>query len=119
MDSRVFKSFIKEALKQQMVDDVPLSYFITKMAMSKKFPKLSSPGNWSNAVELAGLGTLAAPAASGLMGHHWSEKNKDRTEVAGLGMLAAPYAHNAIAKRAPSYANSGIGRKLTSAFGHV
>lgn len=69
-------------------------------------------------LELAGLGTLAIPAAAGLAGHHVSDKTKDVAEVAGLGMLAAPYVHNLAAKRSARYAASGVGQRLAKAFAH-
>lgn len=47
--------------------------------------------NFQHAAELAGLGILAAPAASHLAGHEWkSQKAKNVAEVGGLGVLAAP-----------------------------
>jgi hypothetical protein len=63
-----------------------------------------------HAVELAGLGTLAAPSVAHLRGKDWSEKNKSRAEVAGLGMLAAPYVKDmgsALAKRFIKRASAG------------
>lgn len=73
---------------------------------------------YANHLELAGLGTLAAPAVAGLAHHPMSEKKKEVAEVAGLGILAAPYAHNLAAKKSARYAASRVGQKLTHIFGH-
>jgi hypothetical protein len=45
------------------------------------------------AVDIAGLGVLAAPTIAKKMGKPMSEKNKDRAELGGLGMLAGGVAH--------------------------
>lgn len=117
MNPDVFKAFVKIALAHQCDEDTPESYLLVKAAVAARFPDLIKTAG-IDALELAGLGTLAAPAASGLMGRHWSEKNKERAEVAGLGMLAAPYAHNIAARRIPSYASSRIGQRLSRFFKH-
>ena len=46
----------------------------------------------SRAHELAGLGLLAAPVASKMVGHEWNEKAEGAAELGGLGLLAYPYA---------------------------
>jgi hypothetical protein len=43
------------------------------------------------AIELAGLGTLAAPSVQALRGKPMKEHTKEKVELAGLGILAAPY----------------------------
>jgi len=122
MDASVFRSFVRAAIQDQCDQDMPANYLLVKTAIAKKFPLLTKsaaiPGNWSNALEIGGLGVLAAPAASSLAGHPWQERNKDIAEVGGLGILAAPYIHNSVAARSPRYAASAIGQKLTRAFGH-
>lgn len=63
-----------------------------KTALFAGFEKAA--GNIGHAMDLAGLGLLAAPSATHLMGgKDWSEKNKHRAEVVGLGAIAAPVAH--------------------------
>lgn len=42
-----------------------------------------------SALELGGLGILAAPSVAGLTGHPMGEKAKEVAEVGGLGVLAA------------------------------
>lgn len=42
-----------------------------------------------SALELGGLGVLAAPSVAGLTGHPMGEKAKEVAEVGGLGVLAA------------------------------
>lgn len=48
--------------------------------------------NVGHAVELAGLGILAAPSVAEMRGKKISDKTKHRAELAGLGVLAAPSA---------------------------
>jgi hypothetical protein len=48
-----------------------------------------SASNLVNALELGGLGVLAAPSVAGLAGHPMGEKAKEIAEVGGLGVLAA------------------------------
>lgn len=114
MNAATMRSFVKTALQEQCDSNTPAHYLMVKIAIAAKFPKLSWAGG-----ELAGLGILAAPAASAMAGHEWQEKNKNRAEVAGLGILAAPYAHQIAAKRIPSYGASRVGQRLSQVFGHV
>lgn len=46
----------------------------------------------AKAIDLAGLGVLAAPSESALAGKPWSDKKKEVAEVAGLGILGVPAA---------------------------
>ncbi len=114
MNARMFQSFVKTAMELQADHDTPGDYVATRAAVEAKFGKIAGLDH----LELAGLGTLAAPAAAGLAGYHPSERTKNVAEVAGLGMLAAPYAHNIAAKRSARYAASGVGKYLTKAFTH-
>lgn len=117
MNARTFSSFVKTAMALQADLETPPDYVMIKAAVAAKFPKLAA-GNWSNALELGGLGVLAAPATASLAGHEMTQKHKDMAEVGGLGMLAAPYAHNIAAGRSAGYAGSRMGQTLTKAFGH-
>lgn len=116
MNIVTFRAFVKTAMALQADIETPPDYAMTKAAMVTKFPGLAKTA-W-NTGELAGLGVLAAPAASNLAGHPMKEKHKDVAEVAGLGMLAAPYAHNIAAGKSSRYAASAMGKKLTHVFGH-
>ncbi len=102
-------------MELQSDHETPGDYTMVKAAVAAKYGLRKIA--W-NAGELAGLGILAAPAASNLSGHSMKEKHKDVAEVTGLGMLAAPYAHNIAANRSTRYATSGIGQRLTKAFSH-
>jgi hypothetical protein len=68
-----------------------------------------------HSLELAGLGVLAAPSASHLLGHEMSDKHKAQAEVGGLGMLAAPYAHDILKKKTGFDAVKAIGSKFKGA----
>lgn len=114
MDIRTLRSFVKTAMELQADQDTPGDYVAVRAAVEARFGKIAGLDH----LELAGLGTLAAPAAAGLAGYHPSEKTKEVAEVAGLGMLAAPYAHNIAAKRSARYAASRLGQRLTRAFAH-
>jgi hypothetical protein len=56
---------------------------------SKPKPLTKEASNLVNALELGGLGVLAAPSVAGLAGHPMGEKAKEIAEVGGLGVLAA------------------------------
>ena len=62
-------------------------------------PKTKKAGLGAGALDVAGLGMLAAPTVQKMRGKPMSDKNKDRTELAGLGVLggsvAAEHAHDA------------------------
>lgn len=116
MNARTFRSFVKTAMALQTDNDTPADYHLVKTAVAMKYGLGKTAG--IDALELAGLGTLAAPAVAGLSGHHMKEKHKDVAEVAGLGILAAPYAHNIAAKRSARYAASGVGERLGRIFSH-
>lgn len=122
MNTRMFSSFVKTAMELQADQDTPGDYTAIRAAVAAKLKLASVPGNAPrfniNHLELAGLGTIAAPAAAGLAGAHPSEKTKEVAEVAGLGMLAAPYVHNIAARRNARYATSRAGQYLTRAFAH-
>lgn len=47
-----------------------------------------------HAMDLAGLGALAAPTVAKMTGHPMSEKWKDRAELGGLAALAIPVARH-------------------------
>ena len=67
---------------------------VTYSGFKNELEKISSAGH--AAVDIAGLGMLAAPTLSRHFGGEkgeWSEKNKRRSELAGLGTLAAGVAH--------------------------
>lgn len=114
MNARMFRSFVKTAMELQADQDTPGDYVATRAAVEAKFGKIAG----MNGLELAGLGTLAAPSVASLAGHPMKEKHKDVAEVAGLGILAAPYVHNVAAARSARYANSGVGQRLAKAFSH-
>lgn len=65
---------------------------ISFAAFSNELEKIASGSVASSALEVAGLGTLAAPhvyhALTGKRTGHTTERN---AEMAGLGILAAPY----------------------------
>jgi hypothetical protein len=82
------QAFVKEAAEIQLSD---------------RTVKTASLGR--HGLELAGLGTLAAPSVQELRHKPMSEKNKAKAEVAGLGMLAAPYAHDIAKAKSSRYAN--------------
>ena len=111
MNSLVFKAFVKAATAMQSNLDTPPDYYLAKVAFSKA-------AGYANHLELAGLGTLAAPAVSSMAGHPWKEKNKDRAEAVGLGTLALPYAHNIAESRSPAYAASRMGKGLSRFLSH-
>jgi len=64
-----------------------LANHLLKPVKSKPLTKEAS--NLVNALELGGLGVLAAPSVAGLAGHPMGEKAKEIAEVGGLGVLAA------------------------------
>lgn len=64
----------------------------TYVGFKDELAKIAAGGLGGHAAELAGLGILAAPSVSHMMGKNWSEKNKSRAEVGGLATLAAPSA---------------------------
>lgn len=115
MNIHTLRSFVKTAMALQTDDETPDDYTMVRAAVEAKYG--IEKRAW-NAGELAGLGVLAAPAASNLAGHPMKEKHKDVAEVAGLGMLAAPYAHNIAQGRSSRYAASGVGKKLQHIFSH-
>jgi hypothetical protein len=115
IDTCMFRSFARTAIGLQADTDTPGDYTMVKAAVEAKYGIVKQA--W-NSGELAGLGILAAPSASSLVGRPWDDKAKDVSEVAGLGLLAAPYAHNIAAARSARYANSGIGQKLSKVFKH-
>ena len=101
MNPATFRAFVKEALALQNDPNTPPGYVETKAAVLAKMAS-AAPSRIGDVAELAGLGTLAAPAAHHLLSKgkkEWSEKNKARAEVAGLGILAAPYAHRLAMRR--------------------
>lgn len=56
--------------------------------------KEKTSGAGHAAVDIAGLGILAAPTLAKMRGKPMKDKTKDRTELAGLGTLAAGVAHD-------------------------
>lgn len=74
---------------------------ISFSSFSDELEKISSAGH--AAVDLLGLGMLAAPSVQGLRGKEMSEKSKHKTELAGLGTLAAGVAH----ENRPHFAAAG------------
>lgn len=115
MNADTFRSFARAAIGLQSDNDTPGNYIMIKAAVAAKYGLRKMA--W-NSGELAGLGVLAAPAASNLAGRPMSDRNKDIAEVTGLGMLAAPYAHNMALHRSTRYAGSGVGRRLEKIFSH-
>lgn len=85
MDPVTFRAFVKEA---------------SEIQLASKTASLARHG-----MELAGLGTLAAPSVQELRGKPMSEKSKAVSEVAGLGTLAAPYVHDIAKAKSQRYAN--------------
>jgi hypothetical protein len=61
-------------------------------AIGKAVEYLGHHPNAGHAMELGGLGILAAPDAAALLGHPFKQKNVHKTEIAGLGALAIPSA---------------------------
>lgn len=114
MNARMFAAFVKEAMSLQADQDTPGDYTMVRAAVDAKFGKIAGLDH----LELAGLGTLAAPSVAALAHHPMKEKHKEVAEVAGLGILAAPYAHNIAAKRSARYAASGVGKRLSRVFSH-
>lgn len=114
MNSRMFRSFVKTAMELQADQDTPGDYVAARAMAEAKFGKIAG----LDALELAGLGTLAAPSVAALAHHPMKEKHKEVAEVAGLGILAAPYAHNIAARRSARYAGSGVGKYLSKHFTH-
>lgn len=111
---------------------------ISFQAFSDEFEKIAglssaakSVGNWASknsdnlyhGAEIAGLGTLAAPAIAEMSGKHVSDKTKRRAEVGGLGILAVPSAlhfknlvkkaSNPVGLTARLVKNMGVAPKLT------
>lgn len=114
MNARMFQSFVKTAMELQADYETPGDYAATRAAVEAKFPKLAS----LDAIELAGLGTLAAPSVAALAHHPMKEKHKELAEVGGLGILAAPYVHNIAAKKSGRYAATRVGKFLSKHLSH-
>ena len=76
---------------------------LAKGFLAKAVNKVKKSPHLHHGIELAGLGTLAAPSAYHMAtGKDMSEKNKHRAELGGLGILAGPslaHAGKAIASK--------------------
>lgn len=73
-------------------------HLATMLAFQDEIEKIAGIG--AGALDVAGLGLLAAPTIRHMRGKKMSDKNKNRAEIAGLGTLgasvAAEHAHDAV-----------------------
>lgn len=82
-------------------------HIATMLALQSELEKIAGLG--AGALDLAGLGMLAAPTIQKMRGKPMQEKNKDRAELGGLGVLGASVAAEH-GKDAWNAAKSGLGK---------